>query len=77
MKLHWLMPCVLVLALGALVLVAAGVEAETIVVAGAALACPLMMLLMMGGGIHRLAHRGQDAHARADPAPEKPTTTQS
>ena len=77
MKHTWLMPCLLVIGLAAVVLVAAGVEAGTLVVAGAAIACPLMMLLMMGGGVHRLAHRAHGGQAPADTSPEEDAATRS
>lgn len=77
MRHTWLMPCLLALGLAAAVLVATGVEAGTVVVAGAAIACPLMMLLMMGGGIHRFAHRGRGGHEPADTSPAKDATARS
>jgi hypothetical protein len=72
MKRSLLMPCLVGVGLVAAVLLAAGVEAGTLLVAAAALACPLMMLLMMGGMFgmarHRGAERASDTSSQDDAA---------
>lgn len=75
MKHTWLMPCLLAMALAAIVLIAAGVEAGTLVAVGAAIACPLMMLLMMGGGMHRLTRQRDAGHKPADTSPSEDDRT--
>jgi choline-glycine betaine transporter len=62
MKRTLLMPCLVVVGLAAALLLATGVEAGTVLVAVAALACPLMMLLMMGG-MFGMARRHATGHA--------------
>ena len=52
-----LMPCMVVVALAVVLLLAAGVNLNTVLVSGAVLACPLMMVLMMGGGFHAMRRR--------------------
>jgi hypothetical protein len=53
--------CLLGVALAFVLLLALGVQAGTILVVGAALLCPLMMVLMMGGMARGMAH-GRDGH---------------
>jgi hypothetical protein len=60
--------CLLAVAVVFTLLLALGVEAGTIVALGVALACPLMMVFMMGG----LAHgAGEHGPARDDGAPDQ------
>jgi choline-glycine betaine transporter len=58
MKRTLLMPFVVAVGFAIVVLLAAGVEAGTLLVAVAALACPLMMLLIMGGMFQMARHHG-------------------
>ena len=53
------------------------VEAGTLVAVGAVIVCPLMMLLMMGGGMHRLARRHQGDQELANTSPAEDVTTPS
>ena len=57
-------PCLVVVAVAAGLLVVAGVSFATLVTVGAALACPLVMVLMMRsmGGAH--AHQGHAGDGR-------------
>ena len=71
------MPCLIAIGLAAVVLITAGVEAGTLVAIGAVIACPLMMILMMGGGMHRLGHRRQAGNEPADTAPSEDATARS
>jgi choline-glycine betaine transporter len=72
MKRTLLMPCLVAVGFAVVVLLAAGVEAGTLLVAAAVLACPLMMLLMMGGmfGMARRhgSQHGSDASPHEDAA---------
>ena len=70
------MPCLIAIGLAAVVLIAAGVQAGTLLAIGAAVACPLMMLLMMGGGIHKIAHR-QPGREPSDTSPTGDPATRS
>jgi hypothetical protein len=67
MNARHLVPCLVFVAVAAGVLAVAGVSSATLLTVGVALACPLMMVLMMRsmGGAH--AHRD---HAGADQAGE-------
>jgi hypothetical protein len=69
MKRTLLMPCLIAVGFAIVVLLAAGVEAGTLLVAVAALACPLMMLLMMGG-MFGMARRHGSEHA-SDASPQE------
>ena len=75
MKHTWMMPCLVAIGLAAVVLGAAGVEAATLVTVGAVIACPLMMILMMGGGMHRLARRHQGDQEPANTSPAEDVTS--
>lgn len=72
MKRTLLMPCLVAVAVVAVALLAAGVEAGTLFVVAVAIACPLMMLLMMGGVFEMVRHHGakqaSDASPREDAA---------
>ena len=57
MKRTFLMPCLLAVAVGVVIALAVGVEAGTLVVAAGVIACPLMMLFMMGGMFKAVQHR--------------------
>lgn len=63
------------------VLLVAGVPAGTAVTLALALACPLMMVMMMAGGQHRTGH-APDQHGAAsgpeplDSPPERPARTE-
>lgn len=48
--------CLIGVAVAAVLLVAFGVSADTLVVSAVALACPLMMVLMMRGMAHGHGH---------------------
>ena len=78
MKRTLLMPCLVVAGLAVVVLLAAGVEVGTLLVAVGALACPLMMLFMMGGMFgmarHHGGHGGQHA---SDVSPHEDAATRS
>ena len=56
--------CLLGVAVAFVLLLALGVQAGAILAFGAALLCPLMMVLMMGGMAHGMA-RGRDGHGAA------------
>jgi len=63
------------------VLLVVGVPAGTAFVLALALACPLMMVMMMAGGHQHMGH-GPDQHRAApgsehlDPPPERPVHTE-
>lgn len=69
MKRTLLMPCVVVAGFTVVVLLAVGVEAGALLVA---VACPLMMLFMMGGMFRMARHHGgkqaSDTSPREDAA---------
>jgi choline-glycine betaine transporter len=80
MKRTLLMPCLVVIGLAAAVLLAAGVQAGTLLVVAAALACPLMMLVMMGGmfGMARHVSHGSDSGEHpSDSTPQEDTAAPS
>lgn len=70
MKRTLLMPCMIAVGLVVVALLLAGVEAGTLW-AVAALACPLMMLFMMGG-MFRAAQR-HVGHPASDPSRQEST----
>ena len=63
MNVRHFVPCLVVVAIAATLLAMAGVSSATLLTVGAALACPLVMVLMMRSMGGRHAH--QD-HAGAD-----------
>jgi choline-glycine betaine transporter len=67
MKRTLLMPCLVAGGLAFVVLLAAGVEAGTLLIAVAALACPLMMLVMMGGVFQIARHHGRQQASNGSP----------
>jgi hypothetical protein len=67
MKRTLLMPCLAVAGFVVVVLLAAGVEAGTLLVGVAVLACPLMMLLMMGGMFEMARRHGTKQASDASP----------
>lgn len=75
MKNTFLMPCLVVVGLVVAGLLAAGVEAGTVLVAAAVLACPLMMLVMMGG-MFGVARRHARGHA-SDASPQEDAAARS
>ena len=75
MKRTLLMPCLVLVGPVVIALLVAGVEAGTLLVAVAAIACPLMMLLMMGGMFGMARHHGRE-HA-SDPSPHEDAATGS
>lgn len=68
----YLMPCLVAVAVAVAVLLVAGVEVGTLSIAAVAIACPLMMLLMMGGMFRGMKHhhgsRGRETPSEGDPA---------
>ena len=56
MKQQYLVPCLVGMVFAAVMLVALGVSAGTLAAGTLALACPLMMILMMGGMMHGHGH---------------------
>ena len=67
MKRTLLMPCLVLVGLVAIAVLVAGVEAGTLLVAVAAIACPLMMLLMMGGMFGMARHHGAKKASEESP----------
>ena len=67
-------PCLVGVAVALAVLLALGVHAGTLLAVGVALACPLMMILMMGGMVHG-AHRMHTGHD--GPGPEDLTSSEA
>ena len=67
MKRTLLMPCLVLAGLAVIALLVAGVEAGTLLVAVAAIACPLMMLLMMGGMFGMARRHGREQASDASP----------
>lgn len=67
MKRTFLMPCLVAVGFVVVVLLAAGVEAGMLLFAVAALACPLMMLIMMGGMFRMARRHGGERASDASP----------
>lgn len=57
-------PCLVAVAVAAALLAVAGVSSATLITAGAALACPLMMVLMMRSMAGAHAHRDHAGDGR-------------
>ena len=67
MKRNHLTHCLVGLGAAVGVLVALGVQAGTLVYLAAALACPLMMVLMMGGMMRVHGHRRTSGDRTSEP----------